>query len=189
LGIASEGIRRLKATTLSDLGDLVRHADMDTSKERSALVEQLATQRHHILGILEGLSEEQLRRRILPSGWHCLGLVKHLTVSDEHYWFRCVVGGEPWESIPDEDWQVAPHESAAEVFDGYRKAARRSDAVIAATDLDAPPARPDPAWKDWGRDFPDVRTVLLHVVTETAVHAGHLDAMREMIDTRQWIVQ
>ena len=43
--------------------------------------------------------------------------------------------------------------------------------------------------EDWGRDFPDLRTVLLHVITETAVHAGHLDAVREMIDTRQWIVQ
>jgi uncharacterized damage-inducible protein DinB len=162
---------------------------MDTGKERIALLDQLAAQRQHVLGIVEGLSEEQLRRPLLPSGWHCLGLIKHLTVSDEHYWFRCVVAGEPWESIPNEDWQVAPHESAADVFAGYREAARRSDAVIAAADLDAAPAQPDPVWHSWGRDFPDVRTVLLHVVTETAVHAGHLDAVRELIDGRQWVVQ
>jgi hypothetical protein len=44
-------------------------------------------------------------------------------------------------------------------------------------------------WQSWGRDFPDVRTVVLHVVTEIAVHAGHLDAVRELIDGRQWVVQ
>ena len=36
-----------------------------------------------------GLTEEQLTRPVLPSGWHCLGMVKHLALSDEHYWFRC----------------------------------------------------------------------------------------------------
>ncbi len=40
-----------------------------------------------------------------------------------------------------------------------------------------------------GMDFPDLRSVLMHVITETAVHAGHLDAVRELIDSRQWVVQ
>jgi hypothetical protein len=31
---------------------------------------------------------------VLPSGWNCLGMVRHLALSDEHYWFRCAVGGE-----------------------------------------------------------------------------------------------
>ena len=160
-----------------------------TTRERDALHAQLKAQRRHVVGILEGLSEEQVRRRLLPSGWHCLGLVKHLTVSDEHYWFRCVIGGEPQPCIPDEDWRVGPHESADDVLAGYREAARRSDAIIAATDLDAAPAWPDPVWADWGTDFPDLRSVLVHVLTETAVHAGHLDVVRELIDGRQWIVQ
>ena len=37
-------------------------------------------------------------------------------------------------------------------------------------------------------DFPDVRSVVMHMITETAVHAGHLDAVRELIDGRQWLV-
>jgi hypothetical protein len=37
-------------------------------------------------------------------------------------------------------------------------------------------------------DFPDVRSVVMHMVTETAVHAGHLDAVRELIDGGQWLV-
>jgi Protein of unknown function (DUF664) len=160
-----------------------------TTRERDVLQAQLQAQRRHVLGILEGLSEEQLRRRLLPSGWHCLGLVKHLTVSDEAYWFRCVIGGEPLHSLPGEDWLVGSHESAEDVLAGYREAARRSDAIIGATSLDASPGWRDPVWTEWGTDFPDLRSVLVHVLAETAVHAGHLDIVRELIDGRQWIVQ
>jgi len=159
--------------------------------EMSLLHGHLEAQRRHVLGILDGLSEEQLRRPVLPSGWHCLGLVKHLALSDEHYWFRCVVAGEPPDYFPDGprgDWQVGPDETAEEVFALYRDEIRRADAIIATTGLDAAPRRPDPDWAAWGMDFPDLRSVMMHVMTETAVHAGHVDAVRELIDGRQWIV-
>jgi hypothetical protein len=162
------------------------------SRERDELLENLEAQRHHILGILDGLSEEQLRRPVLPSGWHCLGLVRHLSLSDEHYWFRCVVGGESLDYFPQEpkgDWQVSPEESAAEVFEAYREEIRLANAIIARTDLDAPPGWTDPVWVSWGAEFPDLRSVVMHVITETAIHAGHLDAVRELIDGRQWVVQ
>jgi hypothetical protein len=61
--------------------------------ERELLLARLADQRGHALSPLEGLSEEQLRRPVLPSGWSCLGLVRHLTLSDERYWFEVVVAG------------------------------------------------------------------------------------------------
>jgi uncharacterized damage-inducible protein DinB len=161
------------------------------SAEKEQLLARLASQRRHVLGILEGLTEDQLRRPVLPSGWHCLGLVKHLALSDEHYWFRCVMGGEPLDYFPEgenADWQVGPEESAESVLALYREEIERSDAVLASTGLDDPPRRPDPTWEEWGMEFPDLRTVLLHVIVETAVHAGHLDAVRELIDGRQWIV-
>jgi Protein of unknown function (DUF664) len=161
------------------------------TRERELLLEHLDAQRGHVFGILEGLSDEQLRRRLLPSGWHCLGLVRHLALADEHYWFRCVVAGESWDyfpSEPDGDWRVSPDESASDVFDLYREEIRRSDAIIAGTDLDAPPAQRDERWASWGADFPDLRSVLLHVLTETSIHAGHLDAVSELIDGRQWVV-
>ena len=125
----------------------------------------------------------------MPSGWHCLGMIKHLALSDEHYWIRCVVGGESPDFFPEgprADWQVEPGE---DVFALYREEIERSDAIIAATDLDAPPKFRDPIWDEWGVDFPDLRSVLLWLITETAVHAGHLDTTRELIDGRQWIVQ
>lgn len=161
------------------------------SRERQVLLAHLDSQRGHVLGILEGLTDEQLRRPVLPSGWHCLGLVKHLALSDEHYWFRCVIAGEPLDYFPqgpNADWQVGPEESAESVFGLYREEIRRSDEIIAATALDAPPKQPDPVWARWGLDFPDLRSVLAHVITETAVHAGHADAVRELIDGRQWVV-
>jgi len=151
----------------------------------------LDMQRNHVLGILEGLTEEQLRRPVLPSGWNCLGMIKHLAIADEHYWFRCVVGGESFDFFPegrDAEWQIGPGESADDVFGLYRDEIERSNAVIAATALDAPPRQPDPRWQEWGMDFPHLRYIMLHVMKETACHAGHLDAVRELIDGRQWIV-
>jgi hypothetical protein len=50
--------------------------------ETELLLNFLNSQRNHVLGILEGLSEDQLRRPVLPSGWSCLGMVKHLALSD-----------------------------------------------------------------------------------------------------------
>jgi hypothetical protein len=163
----------------------------DRGPEREVLLKHLNSQREHVLGILEGLSEAQLRRPVLPSGWHCLGLVKHLALSDEHYWFRCVVNGEPLDYFPtgpNADWRVDESEPAEAVFALYRDEIKRSDAIIAATELDAAPRQPEAWWAESGMDFPDLRAILAHVLTETAVHAGPLDAVRELIDGRQWIV-
>jgi uncharacterized damage-inducible protein DinB len=158
--------------------------------EITALLRFLQVQRDHVLGTVEGLSEEALRRPVLPSGWSCLGMVQHLTLSVERLWFRAVVAGDP-EVIDlvgsqDSAWQVASGVPAADVLDRYRYEASLADAVIAASSADA-----DLVW--W--PFPEsewrlhsLRDVLLHVITETACHAGHLDAVRELIDGRQWLV-
>ena len=161
-----------------------------TDREMASLLRHLDAQRQHVLGILEGLSEEQLRQPVLPSGWHCLGLVNHLAVSDEHYWFRCVVAGEPFDELPGQEdtWEVPPQESAADLVERYQEAIRRSNAIMVSSSLDAAPRQPDPDWEPWGIEFPDVRSVAMHVLTETSIHAGHLDAVRELIDGRQWVV-
>ena len=159
--------------------------------EAELLRDFLDGQRNHVLGILEGLTDEQLRRPVLPSGWNCLGMVRHLALADEHYWFRSVVAGESFDFFPEgpnAEWLLGPGESAGDVFARYRDEIERSNAVIAATALDAPPRQPDPRWREWGIDFPDLRFIMLHVMKETACHAGHLDAVRELIDGRQWIV-
>ncbi|TVZ04468.1 DUF664 domain-containing protein [Trebonia kvetii] len=62
----------------------------------------------------------------------------------------------------------------------------KADAIIAATPLDAMPKW----WPDFFNDFParPLRSTILHVITETACHAGHLDAARELTDGTQWLV-
>ncbi|MFZ0218350.1 MAG: DinB family protein [Candidatus Dormiibacterota bacterium] len=160
--------------------------------ETLVMLRSLEAQRKHVLGILEGLSEEQLRRPVLPSAWSCLGMVKHLALADEHYWFRCIVGGESLDFFPERqnaEWQVSASESVADVFDLYREEIARANAIIEATPLDAPPRQKDPQWEHWGGfEAPNLRFVMLHVITESACHAGHLDAVCELLDGRQWIV-
>jgi uncharacterized damage-inducible protein DinB len=159
--------------------------------DSDVLLRYLNEQRRHVLGTVEDLSEEQLRRPVLPSGWTCLGMLKHLALSDEHYWFRSVVGGEPLDFFPqgpNADWQVGADVSAESIFDLYRGEIEAANTVIAATPLDMAPRQPDPVWARWGIDFPDLRIIMMHVITETACHAGHLDAVREILDGKQWIV-
>jgi uncharacterized damage-inducible protein DinB len=156
--------------------------------EAMALLSTLASQREHILGSLEGLSEEALRRPVLPSGWSCLGLVRHLALDVERFWFRAVVAGEQVDlETGDGAWQVAPEVPADAVFKLYRQETEFADGIIAANPLDA-----EPRWwpGELFGDLPtwDLRRAILHVITETACHAGHLDAARELIDNKQWLV-
>jgi len=162
-----------------------------TGSERDVLTRALASARRHVLAQLEDLVDEQLRRPVAPSGWAPLGLVRHLTLSDERYWFEVAVAGGPldfWPQGPDADWQVSPDDTAAAVITAYTEAIARSDAIIADTDLDAPPAAPEPDWEAVGLSFPNLRAILLHVIVETSTHAGQLDLVRELIDGRQHIV-
>ncbi|MEW2177106.1 DUF664 domain-containing protein [Streptomyces sp. NPDC005406] len=159
--------------------------------EIRALLSSLDGQRRHVLGILEGLDDESLRQPVLPSGWTCLGLVQHLALDVERFWFRAVFMGDaeviaaPAET--DDAWQVAPTATAAEVLDRYRAETALADAVVTAAAAGAPLA-----W--WPRaqfgepHLHTLRDVLLHVITETACHAGHLDAARELLDGRTWLV-
>jgi uncharacterized damage-inducible protein DinB len=159
--------------------------------EAELLLAHLRSQRRHVLGILEGLDEEALRRPVLPSGWTSLGLVRHLALDDERFWFRGVVAGE--QEIKDEvaastdsAWVLRPDDTVDTVFALYREEAARTDAIVAETPLDAAPAW----WPDFFGEFrmDSLREVLMHVITETATHAGHLDAVRELIDGRTWLV-
>ena len=155
--------------------------------EIDALVTSLDAQRAHVLGALEGLSDDQLRRSALPSGWTPLGLVQHLALDVERFWFRCAVAGE---QLPltsgDEAWQVPADVAGAAIFGLYRDEIARANAIIAATPADAMPKW----WPDFFEGFParPLRRTILHVIAETATHAGHLDAARELMDGEQWIV-
>lgn len=164
---------------------------MSEEIERSLLMSYLGAQRDHVLGILDGLDDADLRRGVLPSGWSCAGAVQHLTLDVEQFWFAAVVAGDApviagLDAI-DDAWQVSNDISATTVLDRYRDAIAQADAIIASTPLDAAPAWwPADQFGDWRMD--SLRQIVVHVMVETACHAGHLDAAREIIDQRQWFV-
>src|SRR5215469_18851834 len=158
------------------------------SDEKSALLRSLDNQRGHVLGIIEGLSDDDLRRPVLPTGWTCLGLVQHLTLDVERFWFRAIVAGEHVD-LPTgaQGWQVPPDTPAEAVLGAYRQEIALANAIIAATPPASPPAWwPEEQFGSWRMN--DLREIILHVITETACHAGHLDAARELIDGRTWLI-
>ncbi|MGA3154924.1 MAG: DinB family protein [Streptosporangiaceae bacterium] len=158
------------------------------STESKALLSSLTDQREHVLGIIEGLTDEALRRPVLPSGWTCLGLVRHLAIDVERFWFRSIFAGQQVEPRASDAavWQVGPDEPADAIVGLYRREIELANAIIASADPDAEPARWLSQWGDWR--LHNLREIMLHVITETACHAGHLDAVRELIDGRTWMV-
>lgn len=149
-----------------------------------ALLGCLEAQRAHVLGILDDLSDEDLRRPLLPSGWSCLSVIRHLALDVEQFWFRMVMSGEL--PIPTDDSSAWDVPAGEDVIGCYRAEVAAANAVITSMSVEDPPL----AWPDFFGTFrlPDLRAVLLHVIAETACHAGHLDAARELIDRRQWLV-
>ena len=154
--------------------------------ERTTLVEFIEYHRATVRLKVAGLTHEQLNRSLLPSGTTMAGLLKHLAlVEDSWFWERIADNGElePWSSAPfadDPDWDFhsAPLDSPEELLDLYDAACQRSRDVLAAVaDLDSMTRRPNAA----GEHF-SVRFVLAHIIEELARHNGHLDVLRELID-------
>lgn len=152
------------------------------------LRDSLREQRLHIVSALEGLDEGVLVRPCAPSGWSPLGLVRHLTFDVEQFWFEGVVLGNTLElPTDDEVWHPEVWPSADQILDEYEQAGARSDDILSNTPLDAlPPAAAFVAYP-WA-PHRDLLATTLHVIAETATHAGQLDVARELIDGRQRLV-
>jgi hypothetical protein len=136
----------------------------------------LRFQRACVLKKIEGLDEEQLRRRLVVSDTTLLGLVKHFA-DGERWWFAHHLGGDP--AYADIDWtMVVPEDVPAEqVIADYRAAVEEADRHIAAAGsietLTQVPVDGAPKTLRW---------VLAHKNTEIARHLGHMDILREQID-------
>ena len=157
--------------------------------ERDRLAYFLDQQRSAVLAIIEGLDESQLHTPVLPSGWTPIGLVRHLAGA-EAMWFQWVVlGRQPqvaWDDgimdpPPDPDSPFVTEHSGTAVVEQYRRQCEISNRVLQSRELHAPLL--GELGFDWpGEPITDVRWVVLHMIEETARHAGHLDAARELLD-------
>ena len=140
--------------------------------------------REALLWKLDGLSEYDIRRPLVPTGTNLLGLVKHVTGVEIGY-FGGTFGRPspepmPWdESDPMSDMFAFPSESRESITGLYRRTWAHSDATIDALPLDALGHVP---WWPADRNEVTLHHLLVRVATETARHAGHADIVRELID-------
>ncbi len=140
--------------------------------------------RDTLLWKLDGLSEYDIRRPLVPTGTNLLGLVKHVTGVEMGYFGdtfgRPCADQMPWdESDPMSDMFASPSESRDLITGLYRRAWAHSDATIDALPLDAVGHVP---WWPADRNEVTLHHILVRVATETARHAGHADIVRELID-------
>lgn len=150
---------------------------------KAQLHQKLRAVREVLVWKLDGLSDDDVRRPLTPSGTSLLGLVKHNAVSDSRY-FGAVFGRpfpEPlpaWDDLAalGRDHRVGEDETRADVIDLHRRVGRHADATIEALDLDALGYVP---W--WDEEVP-LLNVMVHRLTDATRHAGHADILREGID-------
>ena len=154
--------------------------------ERATLTAFLQAQRRSVLAIIEGLSDDQARQAVAPSGWTPLGLIEHLGGA-EYFWFQIVLAGRaaPLGPPSEDDSEGGPfvtEDPMPEVLAFYQQQCAASDEVLARTALTASPSGEVPSHLAVADDIHTARDIILHMIEETARHAGHLDLARELID-------
>jgi hypothetical protein len=144
--------------------------------EKQILSAGLDQQRDVVLWKLDGLTDDQVREPIIPSGLYLLGLVKHLAAG-EYYWLCDLFGrpSEPRSLAASDDVQLDPGDTTDSVLGYYARARTASDQAIRELDLDVTATT-------WLGDTVSFRWAILHMIEETARHAGHADLIRERID-------
>ena len=157
---------------------------MTESDLKADLRRYLQDAREALLWKLDGLSEYDVQRPLVPTGTNLLGLVKHVTGVEMGYlgdtFGRPCPDQLPFdESDPNSDMFAFPSESREFLTGLYRTAWAHSDATIEALPLDAVGRVP---WWPAEHSKVTLHHVLVRVATETARHAGHADIVRELID-------
>ncbi len=153
--------------------------------ERSDLVQTLAKHRGFLRFTVHGLTDEQAAQRTTPSELCLGGLIKHVAKTEER-WMRFAVGGAEAMASEPVDWagqfRMLPGDTLAGLLDGYEQVARRTEELVwTLPDLDAVHPLPEAPWFEPGANW-SIRRVLLHILAETAQHAGHADIIREALD-------
>ncbi|MGW4821523.1 DinB family protein [Streptomyces sp. NPDC004227] len=160
--------------------------------ERADLLEMLAKHRHFLRFTTRDLTDEQAGLRT-TAGELCLGgLIKHVTAV-ERSWVDFILNGPSamgdFTAMTEADWarradefRLLPGETLTGVLADYAEVARRTDDLVATLpDLEATRPLPKAPWFEPGAQW-SARRVLMHIIAETAQHAGHADIIRESLD-------
>jgi uncharacterized damage-inducible protein DinB len=157
--------------------------------ERADILESLAKHRGFLRQTVDGLNDEQARLTPTVSALCLGGLIKHVT-QVEASWAAFIVDGPAASGQMDEaayaahaaGFRMAEDETLAALLANYEDVARRTDELVTTEpSLDKSHPLPEAPWNPPGARW-SVRRTLIHIVAETAQHAGHADIIRETID-------
>lgn len=156
------------------------------SEPKRELHRYLQQGRETLVWKLDGLSEYDIRRPLVPTGTNLLGLVKHVASVEAGYlgetFGRRFEEPLPWfddDAEPNADMWATADESREQIVGLYRRVWAHSDVTIESLALDAPGTVP---WWPPDRGPVTLHRILVHVIAETNRHAGHADIVRELID-------
>ena len=151
-----------------------RRTPLRLTDEKGTLLDFLGYLRESVILKVDHLDEAAARRSSVPTGTNLLGLIKHLTTV-EALWFQFAFAGQDI-TVPGDE--LGPSDTVTSAVAAYRDVVRASNEIVdLCDDLNRLCARalttPEPLSLRW---------LLVHMVEETARHAGHADILREQID-------
>ncbi|HET6877377.1 MAG TPA: DinB family protein [Jatrophihabitans sp.] len=158
--------------------------------ERADLVQALGQARFFLRHTLRDLRSDQAAERTTVSELTLGGLVKHVTLTERQWSDFIVQGPSAMLAYDDPDavkgwtdaFRIGEGESLQGLFDAYDGVARRTDELVRTLpDLGATQPLPPAPWFEKGARW-SARRVILHIIAETAQHAGHADIIRESLD-------
>ena len=155
------------------------------TRERTDLLAALAGRRHFLRFTAQGLTDEQARLTPTASELSIGGLIKHVTLVESIWAGFITQGAASHDSVAPDFYLDAFHltesETLAELLAAYEKVAEATDELVRTADLDIDHELPVRPWFQPGARWSN-RTVLTHILGETAQHSGHADIIRETID-------
>jgi uncharacterized damage-inducible protein DinB len=148
--------------------------------ERQVLEAFLDFHRQVLVSKVDGISEKEARHRRVPSKTTLTGLIKHM-IGVERGWFQEVLGGRNPDDIGpnvgggEESWDLAENETVSSLIEEYEQTCEQSRRTAARFAL-------DDAVPELDLGHVSLRWVYVHMIEETARHAGHADILRELTD-------
>jgi uncharacterized damage-inducible protein DinB len=179
----------MTASTQSPAGQAAAtQTDPQTDPERADLLAGLSAARHFLRFTVRDLTDEQARQRTTASELTLGGLIKHVAAIEKG-WADFILEGPSAMTVSEEQmahyadgFRLLPAETLAGVLAGYAEVARRTDNLLASLpDLNLSHPLPPAPWFAPG-EMRSARRVFLHIIAETAQHAGHADIIREALD-------